>query len=573
MVCVASALLLFNVTAPNVALPDIARSLAADFAALQWVLSSYALVLSGLLLAGGALADRYGRRRLFLQGLAVFALGSVLASVAPTSVVLVAGRVVQGIGAAMLFPAGLALIAAEFSGPARARAIGVWGATVAGAIAIGPLLGGLLVEAAGWRAQFVAVALLVVPTVLVGTRHLRESQAGAAHAIDWLGAALLSVALFVAVLVLVRGNAWGWVSVPVLGGAVLVVALLVGFWVAEHRVGQPLIAPELMRNPVFVGATLVALAFAAAGFAPITYITQYLLTATGAGPIVAGLEVAPFAVAGFGVSLVAASVAARFGTRATLSAGLLSCAAGLGLMVVFGPPDSAWALLPGLVLFGAGAGLVNPTMTVAALAAVPPDQGGMASGVNNAARQFGVAAGIAGFGAAVQAVVSGGVATRLNAAGVEPLAAAEAGHRAADGALVAAPGISADALAAAYRGAYGSALDLVLLLGVGIAVLGTAVVLLLLGTPAPTGACPHLDPAHHVEPSDTGCHECLAAGALYRELRICATCGHVGCCDTSPGRHATAHHRETGHPVARSLQPGESWYWCYEDRRLFEVSA
>jgi MFS family permease len=576
VVCLASALLLFNVTAPNVALPDAGASLRADFAALQWVLSSYALVLAGLLLAGGALADRYGRRRLFLLGLAVFGAGSVVCLVAPSAGALIAGRVVQGVGAAALFPAGLALLGAEFAGPARARAIGVWGASVAAAIALGPLLGGLLVEVWGWRALFGAAALLVVPTLVVGLRHLRESAAGVAYPVDWVGTSLLSAALFLAVLVLVRGNAWGWASAPVLGGAALVIVLLIGFWLAEHRIAEPLIAPALLHNPVFVGTTLVALAFAAAGFAPITYLTQYLLTAVGAGPVWAGLLVAPFAVATFVVSLAADRVAARIGTRATLAGGLLLGAAGLVLMVLLGPPSTVLRLLPGLVLFGAGAGLVNPTMTVAALAAVPPDRGGMASGVNNAARQFGIAAGIAGFGAAVQAAVTTGVADRLRAVGVvEPVARAAA-QQAADGRLGAASGVPAAALTDAYRGAYGDALDLVLLLGVGIAVLGTLVVLVLIRTPpAPTVPCRHADlrgeGAEPPVPSDDGCTECQRTGTPYQELRICWTCGHVGCCDSSPGRHAAAHHGQAGHPLVRSFEPGEDWFWCYDDRRLFEL--
>ncbi len=564
VVCLASALLLFNVTAPNVALPDIGSSLGADFAAQQWVLSSYALVLAALLLAGGALADRYGRRRLFLLGLVVLGAGSLVCTLAPDPVVLVAGRVGQGVGAAALFPAGLALLSAEFTGPARARAIGVWGATVAGAIALGPLLGGLLVQVWGWRALFAAVTALVVPAGLVGLRHLRESRAATVHPIDWIGTALLSTALFLAVLLLVRGNAWGWASPPVLGGTVVVVALLVGFGVVEHRVAHPLIAPRLLRNPVFLGATLVALAFAAAGFAPITYLTQYLLTAVGSGPVLAGLQIAPFAAATFAVSLVAAPVAARLG------------AAGLALLVLLGPPSDALRLLPGLVLFGAGAGLVNPTMTVAALAAVPPDQSGMASGVNNAARQFGIAAGIAGFGAAVQSAVAGGVTARLGAGGVPADPARAAGGRAADGDLAPAPGIDPAALAEAYRGAYGDALDVVLLLGIGIAVLGTAVVLVLVRPPRTTAEpCAHLDAVRSAGPApapgDDGCHECLRTGRPYRELRLCQTCGHVGCCDSSPGRHAAAHHAETGHPLVRSFEPGEDWYWCYPDERLFEV--
>jgi MFS family permease len=288
---------------------------------------------------------------------------------------------VQGVGAAALFPAGLALLSAEFTGPARARAIGVWGATVAGAIALGPLLGGLLVQVWGWRALFAAVTALVVPALLVGLRHLRESRAATVHAIDWLGTALLSTALFLAVLLLVRGNAWGWASPLVLGGTALVVALLVGFGVVEHRVAHPLIAPRLLRNPVFLGATLVALAFAAAGFAPITYLTQYLLTAVGSGPVLAGP--ADRAVRGGDLRRLARRGAGRRPARAPARPWPRACCSAR-------PVSPCWSCSArratrcgccrGCVLFGAGAGLVNPTMTVAALAAVPPDQSGMASG-------------------------------------------------------------------------------------------------------------------------------------------------------------------------------------------------
>jgi hypothetical protein len=172
----------------------------------------------------------------------------------------------------------------------------------------------------------------------------------------------------------------------------------------------------------------------------------------------------------------------------------------------------------------------------------------------------------------VQAAVSAGVAGRLSAAGVPAAAAGSAGHRAADGDLAPVPGVPGPRLAEAYREAYGDALDLVLLLGVGIAVFGTLVVLVLVRPPrSAAGPCGHLEGARDVTPSDDGCHECLRDRTPYRELRICQTCGHVGCCDSSPGRHATAHQQESGHPLVRSFEPGENWYWCYPDHRLFEV--
>jgi EmrB/QacA subfamily drug resistance transporter len=403
LVCVATALLLFNVTSPNVALPAIARSLGAGFDARQWILSSYALVLASLLLALGALGDRRGRRSTFLAGLVVFAVASLGCALAPSPALLIAGRAAQGVGAALLFPAGLALIAAEFSGAARARAIGVWGASVSAAIALGPLVGGLLVDGIGWRAIFALPIVLSAPLFVLGARQLRESRDPASRPVDWTGAALLTAGLVLVVFVLVRGNAAGWLSATTLGLGGAGLALLAGFVVAEHHTSHPLLAPELMRNRTFVAASLVALVFAAAGFGPVVYVTLFLIDVTGASPAGAGAELVPFAAASFGVSLLAARVAARLGVRTTLAGGLGLCALGLVLMHGVGA-DSSWTrLLPGLLVFGAGGGLVNPTMTVAALSVVPATRSGMASGVNNTCRQLGIAAGIAGLGAVLQA--------------------------------------------------------------------------------------------------------------------------------------------------------------------------
>jgi EmrB/QacA subfamily drug resistance transporter len=410
VVCIATALLLFNVTAPNVALPAMSRDLRLSFTAQQWVLSSYALVLASLLLAGGALGDRFGRKRLFLGGLAVFAAGCAVAALAGSSAVLIAGRCTQGLGAAVLFPAALALIAAEFEGPQRARAIGVWGATVSAAIALGPLVGGVLVQALSWRASFLVGLVLAVPTAAVAARHARESRAVHAPGIDVAGTAALTAAMFLSVSALLEGDQRGWGSGLVVGAAGGAAAAFGLFLAVEHRVAHPLIAPALMRNRTFAAATLVALLFAASGFGPIVFITQLLIRVLGGSPIAAGAELLPFAAASFVVSLLAAQVAARFSVRSTLAGGLLLCAGGL-LALRGVSPHGSWAhLVPGLVIAGAGSGLVNPTMTVASLAVVPPSQSGMASGVNNTARQLGIAAGIAALGALVESRTAAGVA-------------------------------------------------------------------------------------------------------------------------------------------------------------------
>src|SRR4051812_42959723 len=300
VVCAATALLLFNVTAPIVALPSVAADLRLSFASQQWVLSSYALVLASLLLAGGALGDRFGRRRLFLAGLGVFAVGSGVAALAGSGVVLIVGRSVQGIGAAAIFPAGLALVAAAFDGAARARAIGIWGATVSAAIALGPLGGGVLVEALSWRASFLVGLVLAVPTAATAARHVRESRALDAPAIDIAGTVALTAAMFLSVFALLEGNERGWSAALVVGAALGAAAAFAAFVVVEHRVAEPLIAPALMRNRTFAAATLVALVFAGCAFGPLAFVTQLLIRVLHGSPITAGAEllsVAPGGVA------------------------------------------------------------------------------------------------------------------------------------------------------------------------------------------------------------------------------------------------------------------------------------
>ena len=595
VVCLASALLLFNVTAPNVALPAIAADLSAGFSAQQWVLSAYAMVLASLLLAGGALGDRYGRRRLFLLGLAGFGVGSLVCTLAPTTGLLIIGRLVQGVGAAMLFPSGLALIAAEFDGPARARAIGVWGASVSGAIALGPLLGGVLVQTVGWRAQFALAVALVLPTAAVGLRHLRESRDSSATRLDWLGAGLLTGAMVLLIVMIQRANAVGWLSPVTLGMSAGALVLFGLFVLVEFRSGAPLIAPALMRNPTFLGATLVAVVFAAAGFAPLVYLTLFLLRVHGSSPTLAGLEVAPFAAASLVVSLLAARVVARLGLRISLVGGLALCGVGLALMLDLAPESGGLRLLPALLIFGIGAGIVNPTMTVAALSTVDAAHSGMASGINNTARQLGIAAGIAALGAVLEARLADGTGAQLTAGGVPGPQAGAAAQLAASGDVAGAAaslGRDAGALVPAYTTSFTHALTVVFLVGIGVIAFGVLVAVTLIRpavapSTAPTrtrvfvvagdadgrptdATCAHLEQVSADVPPSTerGCADCLREGATWVHLRKCLRCGHVGCCDSSPRRHAAQHWRASSHPLVQSAQPGEEWAWCYPDELL-----
>lgn len=403
VVCVSTALLLVNVAAPNVALPDIADDLGASFADLQWTLSGYALALAVFLLTSGTLADRYGRKRLFVVGLVLFNVASVLCAAAPSAITLIAARVLQGAGAAIMFPSSLALLAEEFEGPARRRAIGTWGAVIGLAFAAGPLLGGLLVEAAGWRAIFVLNLLLGLPAVWLARTHLRESSDPDAPATDWPGLGALSAGLFAIVFGVLRGNALGWGSPTVVGCLIAAVVFLAVFVAIERRTARPMLDLALFRNRTFTGASIVVGMLGGATFGSFVYLSLFLLDVQGRSPVETGLVLAPLAVVSFLVSLAAGRFNDRVPLRATLVAGLLVIAAG-SLLLAGIDRDASWLrLLPGLAVIGAGVGLVNPLATFAHLGVMSPAHGGLASAVNNTARQVGLAVGIAALGALVEA--------------------------------------------------------------------------------------------------------------------------------------------------------------------------
>jgi len=407
VVCLATGVLLLNVAAPNVALPEVGRDLGADLSMLQWVISGYSLALAATLLTGGTLADLLGRRRVFLAGLAGFAAASTACALAPSALALVVGRAAQGLAAAVLLSSSLALLAQDFAGLDRARALGVWAATVAAAFAVGPLEGGILTEALGWRAIFavdVAVALSCLP---LARRHLRESRDPNATTVDWRGTATLSTGLFLGVFALIRGGVLGWgddVIVASLAGAAV---LLAAFVVVERRERYPMLDLGLFTTPTFTGASLAVLIMAGCSFGPFVYLTLFLLDAAGASPTAVGLQLLPLSLAAFVVSVLGGRFATRLPVRAGLAAGLLLCAAGLLAMRGLAASSPWTHLLPGLLLTGAGLGLANPAVTYAALGVVPTTRSGMASGINNTFRQVGLAVGVAALGTLLPAGATG----------------------------------------------------------------------------------------------------------------------------------------------------------------------
>jgi len=404
VVCVSTALLLLNVAAPQVALESIASDLHASFSDLQWVLSGYALALAVFLLTAGSLADRFGRKRLFMTGLWLFSAASLLCALAPGPGALVAARILQGLAAAVVFPSSLAILAEEFQGGARRRAIGVWGATIGLALAAGPLLGGVLIDLLGWRAIFAASFAFGAPTIALAVRFVRETRDPDPPPVDWAGVATLSAGLFLAVYAVLRGNDLGWTSSTVLGGLAIGAVLLAAFVGVERHRPRPMLDLELFSNRTFTGASLVITLLAGGALGAFVYVTLFLLDAQGRDPVEAGLVLSPLAVVSFVVSVLAGRVSDRLPLRAALVAGMAITTAGMLLLRVGIDAGASWlALLPGLAVTGAGVGLANPLATFAHLGVLPPAQGGLASALNNTARQLGLAVGIAVLGALLEA--------------------------------------------------------------------------------------------------------------------------------------------------------------------------
>jgi EmrB/QacA subfamily drug resistance transporter len=399
-VCVATFMLLLDITVVNTALPAIQADLGGSFTDLQWVIDAYALSLAALVLTAGSLADRLGRRRVFAIGLGVFALASLLCAVAPDPTFLNVARGLQGIGGAIMFAVSLALVAQEFpSGPERGMAMGIYGGTIGMAVAIGPLVGGLLTDGLGWESVFLINVPIGVAAIAVTYWKLVESRDPNATRIDWGGLVTFSVALFLLVLALVRGNAEGWGSVPIVGSLVAAAALMAAFLAIERRVAEPMLPLGFFRRRAFTGVQLAAFAVSGSMFALFLYLTLYLQSFLGHSPVEAGLRYLPITIASFVVAPLSGMALAKVKARYLMGAGL--ALTGVGLLLMSGlEVTSEWtALLAGFLIAGVGVGLLNPVIADVALSVVPKEQSGMAAGINDTFRQVGIAVGIAAWGA------------------------------------------------------------------------------------------------------------------------------------------------------------------------------
>ena len=384
-----------DATVVNVALPAIGKDLHAGFSSLQWTITAYTLTLASLILLGGALGDRYGRRRVFVIGVVWFATASLLCGLAPTAPLLIAARALQGVGGALLTPGSLAMIQASFAPQDRARAIGAWSGLGGVATAVGPFVGGWLIQVASWRWVFLINAPLAVVVVLVAQRHVPETRDGTASgSVDALGAGLGALGLGGVTYAIIEAPVRG-VGDPVVVAAALVgLAAMVGFVVAESRERHPMLPLSIFSSRQFSAANAVTfLVYGAFGGVLFLLVVQLQVVA-GFSPLVAGTALLPVTVIMLLLSARGGQLAQRIGPRLPMSLGPLVCAAALVLMLRIGPGASyARDVLPAMVVLGLGLALLVAPLTATVLAAADAQRAGVASGVNNAvARAAGLVA-------------------------------------------------------------------------------------------------------------------------------------------------------------------------------------
>jgi EmrB/QacA subfamily drug resistance transporter len=452
-----------------------------------------------LLLTAGSLADLLGRRRVFAFGLASFTIASVLCALAPNALVLILARGAQGIGGAAMFATSLALLAQEFHGRERGTAFGIWGATTGAAVAIGPLVGGALTSGFGWPSIFYLNVPIGIATLAIALNRLPESRDEDAGAVDWAGLLTFSGALFLLVFALIRGNEEGWESaliVTLFAGSALLLALFIA---VERRQQRPMFDLSLFGNRTFAGASIAAFALSASMFAMFLYLTLYLQTILGHGPLETGLRFLPVTALSFVAAAVSGKLTARLPARALLGGGL--ALVGVGLLLMRGlDADSDWtALLPGFIVAGIGIGTINPSIANAAIGVVAPARSGMASGISSTFRQVGIATGIAALGAIFQSQVTQRLTSAL--AGTPGAGAGDGlAHAVSAGgaprAITAAPAAARPRLENAIHAAFTAALNDILLVAAVVALVGGVLALALVrgsdfvaqGAPEPEAA-------------------------------------------------------------------------------------
>jgi EmrB/QacA subfamily drug resistance transporter len=416
--CFALFMIMLDNTVVNVALPSIQKDLGATLSGLEWTVNAYTLTFAVLLVTGGRLGDIFGRRRMFLFGVIVFALSSAAIGMAPGEGWLVAGRAIQGVGAAFMMPATLSIITNAFPPEERGKAIGTWAGVSALALALGPVVGGALTEYVSWRAIFflnLPVAAGAVAVTLFATLESRDESRR--HRVDWAGIVTLSLGLTALILALVEGNSWGWGSPEILSLLTVAALGLVGFVFLEPRIREPMVDFHFFRSRTFLGANLVAFVVSFSMLAVFFFIALYMQNILDYSPVEAGIRFLPSTLMIVVVAPLAGRLTDRVGPRPLIVTGLTLTTVALYLQTHIDVDTGYGVVLPAFIIMGIGIALTMSPMSTAAMNAVNPDKAGVASGVLSMNRMVGGTFGVAVIGALFQHLARTDLEHRLAGAG------------------------------------------------------------------------------------------------------------------------------------------------------------
>jgi EmrB/QacA subfamily drug resistance transporter len=480
--CFALAMAMLDNTVVNIALPTITRELGATVSDLQWIIDGYVLVFASLLLTGGILGDRYGRKKMFLTGLAIFTLASLGCGLAASGGQLIGFRALQGVGAALLMPGTLSILTVTFPPEERARAIGLWAGVSGLALALGPTLGGYVVEHLGWPAVFFINVPIGIVAFAVAWRTVRESVSEQVRQLDLPGLALGTSGLFALTYGLIEANQFGWSDPLIVGSLIAAGVLLTAFVAWEHRSPKAMMPLPFFRIPAFSAGNAVAFSVSLGMFSIFLFVTLYMQAIRGYTPFQAGLRFLPMTLMIVVTAPNAGRVAQRIGARAPMTYGLTVASAGL-LGLTFVQSDTPyWFLAILFVLMGHGLGSTMAPMTAAVMGAVGPQRAGLGSAMTNTSREVGGVVGIALLGTVLFDRLSSVLAPRLSELGLSFGQAAAIRQTAAHGFVSAgelrALGLSPEQVRGfvdAFREAYMSGFHLAI--GIAAAVLFSAAII------------------------------------------------------------------------------------------------
>jgi EmrB/QacA subfamily drug resistance transporter len=470
-----SSLIMLDSNIVAVSLPRIGRSLGASFAETQWIITAYVLTYAALLLASGNYADLRGRKKSMVIGLTVFAVASMACGSATNSIALIAARAAQGVGGAFLLTASLAVLAHAFNGPERSRAFAFWGASLGIALAIGPVIGGVVTDYFGWRWVFLVNVPAAVLLILGTLKFITESHDPKAKRLDVLGTATFSAGLALLTWALIDGNEAGWTNASIITRLILSAILLTLFVVVEIRQERAMVDFSLFRHRTFVGAVLAMIGYGASAQVMVFLLPLYFQNSYGYEPLAAGVAMLPFALPMVLAPRVTNRIAARHSGRVLLSAGLALAALGdTAFWIVAGSHLPYGVFVIAMLIAGCGAGLLNGQTVKVLQSAVPEDRAGMASGLASTTRFIGILVSVAGLGAVLSGVSRGQIMMAASKMGLTVEAAKELAWRASSGdlpaILAAAQPTLREALRNAALSAYGAGFASAALAAAGVAI-------------------------------------------------------------------------------------------------------